>query len=158
MKPSTVFFKCQWKAFKTHGSKSLDYYVVSIKWLPGNPRETEGDNLPWKLTGKCSLWAPLQIGLKVPRKVASWNLSNWCSQSYDNRRVSKVIPANSGGDAITTGFDVLRKRNEEEQEEGKPNKLAMYVRISMWEYMQFGWIGVANRKKSAVQAKEIGWG
>lgn len=63
-----------------------------------------------KLTGSTALLASMQTDKKEPVLVRRWNESNWSVQSYDVSLVSSVMPASSGGDAICTGCELLKKK------------------------------------------------
>uniref|UniRef100_A0A182IMS2 Uncharacterized protein n=1 Tax=Anopheles atroparvus TaxID=41427 RepID=A0A182IMS2_ANOAO len=57
------------------------------------------------LTGIIVFVGVQQSGLNDPCLVTSWKLSNWFSQSYEVSRRSRVMPASSAGDAMTTGLE-----------------------------------------------------
>lgn len=59
------------------------------------------------LTGISVFFASQQIALNEPCCVTCWKSSNWFFQSYVTSRDSSDMPASSGGDAISTGFEPL---------------------------------------------------
>jgi hypothetical protein len=61
-----------------------------------------------ELTGIGVFLALQQSDLKEPFLVTDWKILKLFTQSYVISRVSKLIPAKSGGDAIDTGFEPLQ--------------------------------------------------
>lgn len=102
------YFRCYLSAvYPRDGGGAYGLELIEMGGRLRGWREGEV-NFGW-LTGSKAFRASQQIALNEPRCVTCWNWSNWFLQSYVTSRDSSVMPASSGGDAISTGFEPLSR-------------------------------------------------